>query len=228
MGVNLPHIIVQPMEKDVGYKTDDLTIVYMFHYTPDALVVHKDSEFKTLQDLVDYAKENPGKVTLSGSGKATSNHLAQVMFDRLAGVKTTYVPFTGTGAAVTALLGKQVAAEWGYTSVGASHRDQVRMLAVAMDERHPQFPDVPTFKELGIDMSSGAYRGVAVPESTPEELRKQISGMIHEINQDPEFRQRLENDGMAMLDVGYEQMDAFMAKMKETYASLAKDAGVID
>src|SRR3546814_1155295 len=88
------------------------------------------------------------------------------------------------------------------------------MLAVAMDERHPQFPDVPTFKELGIDMSSGAYRGVAVPESTPEELRKQISGMIHEINQDPEFRQRLENDGMAMLDVGYEQMDAFMAKMR--------------
>src|SRR3546814_15430376 len=88
--------------------------------------------------LVDYAKENPGKVTLSGSGNATSNHLAQVMFDRLAGVKTTYVPFKGTGAAVTALLGKQVAAEWGYTSVGASHRDQVRMLAVAMDECHPQ------------------------------------------------------------------------------------------
>src|SRR3546814_4783371 len=75
MGVNLPHIIVQPMEKDVGYKTDDLTIVYMFHYTPDALVVHKDSEFKTLQDLVDYATENTGKVTLSGSGKANSNHL---------------------------------------------------------------------------------------------------------------------------------------------------------
>src|SRR3546814_10337706 len=109
------------------------------------------------------------------SDVCSSDLLAQVMFDRLAGVKTTYVPFKGTGAAVTALLGKQVAAEWGYTSVGASHRDQVRMLAVAMDERHPQFPDVPTFKELGIDMSSGAYRGVAVPESTPEELRKQIS-----------------------------------------------------
>src|SRR3546814_7091962 len=101
------------------------------------------------------------------------------MFDLLAGGKTTYVPFKGTGAAVTALLGKQVAAEWGYTSVGASHRDQVRMLAVATDERHPQFPDVPTFKELGIDMSSGAYRGVAVPESTPEELRKQIRSEEH-------------------------------------------------
>src|SRR3546814_14401455 len=88
------------------------------------------------------------------SDVCSSDLLAQVMFDRLAGVKTTYVPFKGTGAAVTALLGKQVAAEWGYTSVGASHRDQVRMLAVAMDERHPQFPDVPTFKELGIDRSA--------------------------------------------------------------------------
>ena len=228
MGVNLPHIVVQPMEKDVGFKTDDLTLVYMFHFTPDALVVHKDSEFKTLQDLVDYAKANPGAVTLSGSGKATSNHIAQVLFDRMAGIKTTYVPFKGTGAAVTALLGQQVTAEWGYTSVGASHKDQVRMLAVAMDERHPLFPDVPTFKELGFELSSGAYRGIAVPQSTPEELRKQISDMIGQINQDPEFRKRLENDGMAMLDVGYEQMDDFMAKIKETYASLAKDAGVID
>src|SRR3546814_18249939 len=60
MGVNLPHIIVQPMQKDVGFKTEDLTLVYMFHFTPDAIVVHKDSDFQTLQDLVDYAKENPG------------------------------------------------------------------------------------------------------------------------------------------------------------------------
>ena len=228
MGVNLPHIVVQPMEKDVGFKTDDLTIVYMFHYTPDAIVVHKDSEFQTLQDLVDYAKANPGRVTLSGSGKATSNHIAQVLFDRMAGIKTTYVPFKGTGAAVTALLGKQVAAEWGYTSVGASHKEQVRMLAVAMDERHPLFPDVPTFKELGFELSSGAYRGIAVPKSTPEELRKRISDMIDGINQDPEFRKRLENDGMAMLDVGYEEMDAFMAKMKETYHGVAKEAGIVE
>ncbi|HEY9549982.1 MAG TPA: tripartite tricarboxylate transporter substrate binding protein [Kiloniellaceae bacterium] len=228
MGVNLPHIIVQPMQKDVGFKTEDLTLVYMFHFTPDAIVVHKDSDFQTLQDLVDYAKENPGKVTLSGSGKATANHIAQIRFDGMAGIQTTYVPFKGTGAAVTALLGEQVSAEWGYTSVGASHKDQVRMLAVAMDERHPQFPDVPTFKELGYELSSGAYRGVAVPKSTPEELRKQISDMIGQINQDPEFRKRLENDGMAMLDVGYEDMDAFMADMNETYAKAAKEAGIVE
>ncbi|MGD1878717.1 MAG: Bug family tripartite tricarboxylate transporter substrate binding protein [Kiloniellaceae bacterium] len=228
MGVNLPHIVIQPLQKDVGFKTDDITTVYMFHYTPDAIVVRKDSPFKTLQDLVDYAKANPAKTTFSGSGKGTANHIAQIRFDQMAGIKTTYVPFKGTGAAVTALLGDQVAAEWGYTSVGAKQGDQVRMLAVAMDERHPMFPDVPTFKELGFDLASGAYRGVAVPKSTPEALRKQISDMIGQINADPEFRKRLENDGMAMLDVDYEHMDAFMAKMTETYAAAAKEAGVLE
>ncbi|MEO3429529.1 tripartite tricarboxylate transporter substrate binding protein [Pelagibius sp. CAU 1746] len=228
MGVNLPHIIIKPLQKDVGFKTEDLTTVYMFHYTPDAIVVPADSDFKTLQDLIDHAKENPGKVVFSGSGKGTANHIAQIRFDKLAGVKTTYVPFKGTGAAVTALLGKQVTAEWGYTSVGAKQGDQVRMLAVAMDARHPMFPDVPTFKELGFDLVSGAYRGIAVPKSTPEELRKQISDMIGKINADPEFRKRLENDGMAMLDVPYEDMDAFLKEMTETYTAAAKEAGVLN
>jgi tripartite-type tricarboxylate transporter receptor subunit TctC len=227
MGVNLPHIVVQPMEKDVGYQTDDLTVVYMFHFTPDAIVVPIDSEFQTLQDLVDYAKANPGRVTFAGSGKASANHIAQVRFDKLADIKSTYVAFGGTGPSVTALLGKQVTAQWGYTSVGASHRDQVRLLAVAMDERHPMFPDVPTFKELGYELSSGAYRGIGVPSSTPEELRQRISDMIREINHDPEFRKRLENDGMAMLDVGYEEMDDFMTEMKGIYREVAKEAGIV-
>ena len=227
MGINLPHIIVKPMQKDVGFKTDDITGVYMFHYTPDALVVHSDSQFKTLQDVIDYAKANPGKLTLSGSGKGTANHLAQIRFDDMAGIKTTYVAFKGTGKAVAALLGNQVKAEWGYTSVGAKHEGKVCLLAVAMEERHPKFPDVPTFKELGFDLVSGAYRGIAVPKSTPEATRVKLSKMIAEINADPEFRKRMENDGMALLDVGYADMQAFMEDKKVVYGKAARDAGVV-
>ncbi len=227
MGINLPHIVVKPMQKDVGFKTDEITGVYMFHYTPDALVVHADSDFKTLQDVVDYAKANPGKLTLSGSGKGTANHLAQIRFDEMAGIKTTYVAFKGTGKAVAALLGKQVKAEWGYTSVGAKHEGKVRLLAVAMEERHPKFPDVPTFKELGFDLVSGAYRGIAVPKSTPEATRVELSKMIAEINADPEFRKRMENDGMALLDVGYADMQAFIEEKKAVYGKAARDAGVV-
>ena len=227
MGINLPHIVIKPKQKDVGFSTEDITGVYMFHYTPDALVVTSDSPFKTLQDVIEYAKANPGKLTASGSGKGTANHLAQIQFDKMAGIKTTYVAFKGTGKAVTALLGEQVKAEWGYTSVGAKHEGKVRLLAVAMEERHPKFPDVPTFKELGFDLVSGAYRGIAVPKSTPEPVRVKLSEMIAQINADPEFRKRMENDGMALLDVGYADYKAFVDEKARVYIEAAREAGVV-
>ena len=98
MGTNLPHIVIQPAQKDVGYTTDDIKTFYMFHYTPDAIVVTADSPYQTLADLIADAKANPGSLTMSGSGKATANHLAQIRFDKMAGIKSTYVPFKGTVA----------------------------------------------------------------------------------------------------------------------------------
>lgn len=227
MGVNLPHIVIQPAQKDVGYTTDSLVPIYWFHYTPDAIVVRAESDFQTLADLVDHAKANPGKVVFSGSGKGSANHLAQVAFDKLAGVQTTYVAFKGTGASVTALLGDQVSAQWGYTTVGATQGDQVRLLAVAMEERHPLFPDVPTFKELGYDLVGGAYRGIAVPSATPEELRKSWSDMIAQVNADPEFQKKMLDGGFAMMDVPYEKMSEFMEQRKAAYIDAAKSAGIL-
>jgi tripartite-type tricarboxylate transporter receptor subunit TctC len=186
-----------------------------------------NSPIKTLQDLIDYATQNPGKLTMSGSGKGTANHLAQVRFDQMAGIVTTYVAFKGTGKAVAALLGDQVLAQWGYTSVGAKHADKVRLLAVAMEERHPRFPDVPTFKELGFDLVSGAYRGIAVPKSTPEPIRAKLSEMIGEINADAEFRKRMENDGMALIDIDHQGYEAFIREKADVYLNAAREAGVI-
>lgn len=227
MGVNLPHIIVKPMQRDVGFKTEDLGVFYFFHYTPDAIVVRKDSPFKTLKDLIDYAKENPGRVTFSGSGKGTANDLAHTRFDKLAGIKTTYIPFKGTGASVTALLGGQVKAEWGYTTVGAQHPDNTRVLAVAMDQRHPLMPDVPTFQELGFDMVGGAYRGMAVPKDTPEAIKQKLSDMFDKINHDPEFQKKMENQGFALVNIPYDKVDEFMAKKTQEYTQAAKEAGII-
>ena len=227
MGINLPHIIIKPRQKDVGFKTDDIGGFFIFHYTPDAIVVTNDSPFKSLQDVIDYAKANPGKLTFSGSGKGTANHLAQVTLDNLADMKTTYVAFKGTGAAVQALLGNQVKAEWGYTSVGAKHAGKVRLLAVAMEERHPSFPDVPTFKELGYDIVSGAYRGIAVPKGTPDDVKKQLSDAIGKINADPEFRKKMESDGFALIDVPVDKYSDFIADKTKGYIAAAKSAGVL-
>lgn len=229
MGVNLPHIIVKPEQGNVGFTTDDITSVYFFHYTPDAIVVEADSPFQTLDDLIAAAKENPRQVTFSGSGKGTANHLVQVKFDQLADIDTTYVAFKGTGAAVTALLGGQVSAEWGYSTVGVAQGEKVRLLAVATEERQPAFPDVPTFKELGYDIVSGAYRGVAVPKDASEETRQQVSDAIAAINADEGFRQKMIDGGFALVDVPYgEEMDAFMAERREEYLAAAKEAGVLN
>jgi tripartite-type tricarboxylate transporter receptor subunit TctC len=172
MGTNLPHIILQPLQsKETGYQTEDLTNVYFFQYTPDALIVPADSPHMTVDDFVEAAKAQPGVVITAGSGTFSGNHLAQQRFNELAGINTTYVPMAGTAPSVTALLGNQVNAIWSYSTVGVQQGDKVRVLAVAMDERHPAMPDVPTCKELGYDLTSGVYRGIAVPKATPEDVR---------------------------------------------------------
>jgi tripartite-type tricarboxylate transporter receptor subunit TctC len=199
----------------------------MFHYTPDAIIVSKDSQFKTLQDLIDYAKANPGAVTFAGSGTNSANHLALQRFNELAGVTTTYIPFGGTGPSVTALLGGQVMAGMGYSTVAANHADDTRMLAVATEERMALFPDVPTFKELGIDMVSGAYRGIAVPASTPEDTRKELSDIIDRINHDPDFIKRMEEGGFVVTNIGYDQIDAFMAQKKKELSAIAQQMGIL-
>ena len=96
-----------------------------------------------------------------------------------------------------------------------------------MDARHPQFPNVPTFKELGFDLVGGAFRGIAVPNSTPKDVQAKLSDMFLQINKDPEFRKKMLADGFAMIDVGMNDMKAFMDKKKKEYAAAAKAAGIV-
>lgn len=227
MGINLPHTVLQPLSGSVGYKTEDLTPVNYFHYTPDAIFVRKDSEFTTLAQLVDYAKANPGLVTFAGSGSNSSNNLAAIRFNEQAGVQTTYVPFSGTGPSITAVLGGSTMAGFNYATSGVSQGDGLRMLAVASDERLPAFPDVPTFKELGYDIVGGAYRGVAVPSSTPEDLRQRISDIVSEINHRPDFIKKMEDAGFVLTDIGYDKMSDFVAKRVKEYTEGAKALGIV-
>jgi tripartite-type tricarboxylate transporter receptor subunit TctC len=226
MGTNLPHIVLQPIQKDVGYHTDDLTNVYFFHYTPDAIFVPKDSEFKTLNDLIEFAKKNPGKVTFGGSGSFSSNHLAQQRLNELAGIKTTYVPFSGSGPSIAAVLGGQVMAGFNYSTTFLNQPDAVRMLAVAGEKRLPTQPNAPTFKELGIDLVGGAYRGIGVPKSTPENVRKEVSDLIGKINANPEFIKKMEDGGFVLTNISYDKMGAFMTERKAAYSALAEQLGI--
>ena len=227
MGINLPHTVLQPLAGSVGYATEDLTPVHYFHYTPDAIFVRADSPFTSLEQLVEHAKANPGLVTFAGSGSNSSNNLAAIRFNEEAGVTTTYVPFSGTGPSITAVLGGSTMAGFNYATSGVSQGDALRMLAVASEERLPVLPDVPTFRELGYDIVGGAYRGVAVPSSTSEELRQRISDIESEIDAQPEFVKKMEDGGFVLTDIGYDDMDAFVAERVEEYTAGAKALGII-
>jgi tripartite-type tricarboxylate transporter receptor subunit TctC len=229
MGVNLPHIIMQPIAKKekAGYKTDDLKVFAFFHYTPDAILVEASSPYKSLKDLLDFAKKNPGKLTFSGSGTYSANHLLTIALNQKANIKTTYVPFKGTGASVQALLGKQVVASAGYSTVAAKQGSKVRMLAVASEKRLPAFPNVPTFKELGYDIVSGAYRGYALPKSASAATVKTWSDRIMKINADPSFKKKMEDGAFVVVNIGHDKIDSFMAEQKKANEKIAKELGLI-
>jgi len=175
VGLTLPHIVLQPMEGQVQYKTEDLTPIYWFRYMPDAIVVPEQSPIKTFQDLIRMAKEQPGKLTLAGSGSNSANHAAHEKLALITGIQTTYVPYKGTGDLVPAVLGAQVTGAMAYSAFAVNNKGRVRALAVAMEKRSPQLPDVPTFRELGIDWVDGGYGGIGVPKSTPMDARRRLS-----------------------------------------------------
>jgi tripartite-type tricarboxylate transporter receptor subunit TctC len=228
MGVNMPHIVLQPaQEGDAGYKTEDLHAVYWFQYTPDVLIVKVDSPFKTLDDLIGFAKKHDGKLTFSGSGSGSANHLAQARFDKLAGINTVYVPFKGSGTSITALFGGQVDAAWGYTSHTASTRERIRVLAVADNQRHPNYPDAPTFAELGFNLVSGAYRGIAVPKGTPDPIKRKLSQLIGEINSDQHFQRAMITEGFVLIDVPFEKSASFMQEKAREYLAAARENGIV-
>ena len=226
IGINLPHIVFQPIEGQVSYKTEDVTPAFWFHYTPDALVVLESSPIKTFQDFVKAAKADAGKISLGGSGLNSANHAAHERMNAAFGFKTTYVPFKGTGDMTTAVLGGHVGGAMSYTAFAINNKGKVRALAVAMDKRHPLLQDVPTFRELGVNWVDGAYRGIGVPKSTPAEAKKRLSDLWRSLNNDPEMKELAAKSGFELVNVGVEEMDAFMKDKIKLYTEGAARLGL--
>lgn len=226
VGVNLPHIVFQPIEGQVQYKTQDVTPVFWFHYTPDILVVTEKSPIRNFQDFIKAAKAEPGKLSLGGSGSNSANHAAHERMNKAFGVKTIYVPFKGTGDMSTNVLGGQVDGAMTYASFAINNKGRVRPLAVAMEQRHPLMPDVPTFKELGVDWVDGAYRGIGVPKGTPAAERKRLSDLWRAMNNDPEMKELAAKSGFELVNVGLEEMDAFMNEKVKLYTEGAALLGM--
>lgn len=172
LGLGTVELAMLPHMGLVRFQADDFLPVARLNVEPAAVTVKANAPWKTLKDYMDYAKANPGKVRVGNSGTGAIWHLATEALGDKAGVKFNPIPYEGAAPAITALLGGHIEA----VGVSASEvHDQVaagqmRILGVMADERMAIFPDVPTFKENGIDISMGTWRGIFVQKRTPADV----------------------------------------------------------
>jgi tripartite-type tricarboxylate transporter receptor subunit TctC len=222
-GINIPHIILQPASRaDAGYKTEQIEPVAYFQATPIGLAVQKDSPFDTLEEFIEYAKEHPGAITIGGSGTYSGHHIANIQFEALTETTLTYVPFTGAAPQNQAFLGGHVAAIWGNSDSIVQYLDKMKVLAIGSEERFGALPDVPTFKELGYDMTPSIDRGVAVPPGTPEEYKQILSDAFMEIANDENIRKEMIEQGFVPLAMDKDEAKAYQERVTKTYLDLLK------
>lgn len=220
-GFNIPHIILQPLQQEVGYKTEQIVPIMLFQRTPLGLAVLNTSPIKTLQEFIDQAKKNPGALTIGGSGSFSGYHMAALRFEKLAGIKCTYVPFTGSAPQMTAFLGGHITAVFGASDDLTIHRDKLRVLGFAMEQRFPSFPDAPTLKELGVNMAEAVDRGVAVPPNTPDYIIRKLEAAFIKVAKMPEVEAEMKKQGFIPLAMGHDETKAYLEKMIVIYKELA-------
>ena len=186
---------------------------------PATVTVNADSPWKTLDEYISYAKANPGKIKNSNSGIGASAHISAVVFEEKAGIELKHIPYVAYAEAVIALLGGHVDSTNIPLPDVAPHIEagKLRMLAIASNERHPDFPDVPTLKELGIDMVMGNYSGFVAPKGITKEQIKVLEEGIGKALQDPEIRNFLIGAGFQPV---YLNAEEFAKKIKDTEDSL--------
>jgi tripartite-type tricarboxylate transporter receptor subunit TctC len=114
-----------------------------------------------------------------------------------------------------------------YLPFAIQQKGKMRPLVIATEKRHPAFPDVPTFREIGFNWVDGAYRGIAVPKPTPVAVQKQLSDIMFALNQDPGMRTQLTEGGFDVIDVTLDKMPAFLAEKSRAYIEDAKAAGLL-
>ena len=197
-GVDLPHIVLQPMlrpEGQPGYKTDQLNPLCCLVFDPDILIVSEKSPFKSFRELIDHAKANPGKVKAATVGKLTGDHLFLMNVEKLTGAKFTQVPYPGGSKAAPALLSGEVDCYFASTS-NFLRTQGARGLAIATGERYELCPDVPTLSELGCKLESAKYRGLATPPDFPAEARAYLEAAFAKVCANPEYQAGVRGIGL--------------------------------
>jgi tripartite-type tricarboxylate transporter receptor subunit TctC len=223
-GINIPHIILQPMARgNAGFTTEEIVPVAFFQATPIGLAVLNDSPFQDLAGMIEYAKANPGAVTVGGSGTWSGHHVAHLQLGKMAGVEMTYIPSTGAADSVAQFLGGHVQALWANSNDLVQHSDKLRVLAFGTKKPFVSLPDVPTFASLGYELYASIDRGVGVPPGTPAEVIATLEKAFLGIAENAEIQEKMIKDGFQPLAMGHEESQDYIADMVTQWAPVVKE-----
>lgn len=190
---------------------------------PAAIVVSADSAYQTIEDFVNAAKENPGSIQLANAGMGNIWHLAAIGLELQTGASFTHIPYDGgTADAIAAVLGGHVDAIVCSAAEAASNIEagDMRVLAVANTERLAAYPDVPTFQELGIDLTVVALRGLCVPSDTPEEVRQALKDGFEAVINSDACKAKVEEAGMTYMPLNAEETNEILDSMSGNFESI--------
>ena len=183
LGTSQTPVILSPLTKDLDYKLDDFIPVCRASKSSLILAVKADSRWKTIREIVAEAKKSPAKLTYSSAAVFGSNHLVMEEFVKLAGINMTHVPCKGSAPAVTAALGGHVDMVSSTMAPLSPHLKSgaLRPLGVFEKERIREFPDVPTFSEVGYPVTHVVWYAFFAPKGTSEEVVKIFSTAIQKV-----------------------------------------------
>jgi tripartite-type tricarboxylate transporter receptor subunit TctC len=207
----------------------DIVPVTTILTTPVVLVVPSGSPFKSVQELVDFAKKNPGKLNFGSGGVGSSTHLNAEVFKKEAKVDIAHIPYKGAGEAMTGVLSSQVdlLITASPTAMGQLKGGKIRALAVTGARRPAAFADVPTFAESGMPgYTVTGWFGLAVPKGTPKDVIAKLHAETVKALADPALRERIAAQGAEPGGISPEAYAQFIRDETARWGAAARDAGV--
>jgi len=227
--VTVSNVVTTLITSKVPYKTSDLEYLGMYGGMNMILIVNSNSPWKTLEELVDYAKKHPGELKYPSIGHGTGNHLVMEMFNKNAGIKTVHVPMKGEPEVLSSILGGHCHLAMCYESgtLPLKEGGKVRFLASASEKRIDGYPDVPTFAERGYpEVIYYTWYGVAGPKGIPKEVLDKLEDAFEKTFKDKEFHNMVDKFGVTPNYMSADQFPKFVYSEEKRLRKLIKEMGL--
>ena len=217
-----PQVPINPVVRQTQYKIGDLVLGANVVTDPGILVVRTESPYKTVADFAKAAKEQPGKLSAGVSSAPGDDWFAVHMFQDAAKVELNIVTFSGDGPSWQAALAGHTESSFNNLSIVYSQikGGKLRALALMADKRSPFLPDVPTFKELGFNFTSGSSRGFSFPKETPKAIVTTFANAVKQVMDSAEFKANAEKTAFPSDYQNPEEYIAYIKKLDSIYRPL--------